>query len=289
MLDVGDALRREQRREDVAVLAGLAGSERGERPDRQAEVEAHAVEVAGADAGAGQYEQTVLGQELPELVHDREDRVRAAIHDGASADFHDLKPGEKPDRAPASDGAGEFTVEEGLARERRGDVLDAGGVVGQGMPERIISICRSPSAATRLSAPRQSFRLRPISAGRATATKDRKGSKEVFVARGPSVGFYPLALRAAEPSNNSIGVPAEIGAFDACQKQTPSDRKRLNDFAFTPNTAPQNAPQPAGTVCGKGRDRGARPEIARTIARRQQFDIGRFWPDNNSPEPAPRP
>jgi hypothetical protein len=29
----------------------------------------------------------------------------------------------------------------------------------------------------------------PISAGRATATKDRKGSKAILVARGPSVGF----------------------------------------------------------------------------------------------------
>src|SRR5208283_470509 len=101
--------------------------------------------------------------------------------------------------------------------------------------------------------------------------------------------IYPLALRVAKRPNNSIGVPAEIGAFNACQKQAPRDRKRLHDFAFTPNTAPQNAPQPAGTVCGKGRDRGARPEIARTIARRQQFDIGGFWPDNYSPESAPRP
>ena len=76
MLDVGDALRREQRREDVAVLASLARGERGKRPDRQAEVEADAVEVAGTDAGTGQDEQTVLGQELPELVHERKDRVR---------------------------------------------------------------------------------------------------------------------------------------------------------------------------------------------------------------------
>ena len=76
MLDVGDALRGEQRRENVAVLASLARGERGKRPDRQAEIEADAVDVAGADAGAGQDEQTVLGQEFPEFVHDREDRVR---------------------------------------------------------------------------------------------------------------------------------------------------------------------------------------------------------------------
>lgn len=179
MLDVGDALRREQRREDVAVLAGLAGSERGERPDRQAEVEAHAVEVAGADAGAGQYEQTVLGQELPELVHDREDRVRAAIHDGASADFHDLKPGEKPDRAPASDGGGEFTVEEGLARERRGDVLDAGGVVGQGMPEASFQSAarRRPRRGSLLRGSHSAYGLsRPVGRRLRRTAKDRKRS-----------------------------------------------------------------------------------------------------------------
>jgi hypothetical protein len=111
VLDVGDALRREQRRQDVAVLAGLARGERGKRPDRQAEVEADAVEMAGADAGARQYQQTMLGQELAELIHDRKDRFRAAIHDGAAADFHDLKPGENPDRAAAGDGTGEFAVE----------------------------------------------------------------------------------------------------------------------------------------------------------------------------------
>ena len=71
VFDIGHALRREQRREDVAVLAGLAGGERGERPDRQAEVEADAVEVAGADAGAGQDQQAMLGQELAQFIDDR--------------------------------------------------------------------------------------------------------------------------------------------------------------------------------------------------------------------------
>ena len=117
----------------MAVLAGLARGERGERPDRQAEVETDAVEVAGADAGASQNEQTVLRQELPEFVHEREDRVRAAIHDGAAADLHDLQPGKEPDRTPAGDGASELAVEEGLARERRGDVLDLVGGVGHGV------------------------------------------------------------------------------------------------------------------------------------------------------------
>ena len=34
MLDIGDALRREQGRKDMAVLPGLARSERSKRPDR---------------------------------------------------------------------------------------------------------------------------------------------------------------------------------------------------------------------------------------------------------------
>src|SRR5262245_31077997 len=89
VLEVGDALRCEQKREDVAILAGLARGERGNRPDRQAEIETNAVDVAGADTCAGQNEQTVLRQEIPDFVHEREDRVRATIHDGAAADLHD--------------------------------------------------------------------------------------------------------------------------------------------------------------------------------------------------------
>jgi hypothetical protein len=34
VLDIGDALRRKQAREDMAVLAGLVCGERSERPDR---------------------------------------------------------------------------------------------------------------------------------------------------------------------------------------------------------------------------------------------------------------
>ena len=128
VLDIGDALGREQARQDVAVLAGLAGGERGERADRQAEVEADAVEVAGADAGAGEDEQPMLGQERAQLVDDRQDRFVAAVHDRAAADLDDLQPGQQLDRAVAGDGTGEIAVEQGLARERRGDVLDLVGV-----------------------------------------------------------------------------------------------------------------------------------------------------------------
>ena len=96
----------------MAILAGLARGERGERPDRQAEIETNAVDVAGADACAGQNEQTVLRQKIPEFVHEREDRVRAAIHDGAAADLHDLQPGEQLDWTLVGDRARELAVEE---------------------------------------------------------------------------------------------------------------------------------------------------------------------------------
>ena len=76
--------------------------------------------MARAHASAGQDQQTVLGQELADLVDEREDRIPAAIHDGTAADLRDLQPGKDPDRAPAGDWAGEVAVEEGLERERRG-------------------------------------------------------------------------------------------------------------------------------------------------------------------------
>jgi hypothetical protein len=52
----------------------------------------------------------------------------APVHDGAAADLYDLYPREEPDRTSAGDGASKIAVEEGLARERRGDVLDLVGV-----------------------------------------------------------------------------------------------------------------------------------------------------------------
>jgi hypothetical protein len=110
MLDVGDTFRRKQVRENVAVLASFARGERGKLADRQAEIEADAVKVAGADASTGQYEQTMLWQEFPKLVHDRKDRLWAAIHYGAAADLHDLHPGQDPYWAPAGNGAGEGAV-----------------------------------------------------------------------------------------------------------------------------------------------------------------------------------
>jgi hypothetical protein len=66
----------------------------------------------------------VLGQEFAELFHERKNRFGTSIHDGAAANLHNLHPGKKPDWAPTRDGAGEVAVKKGLARERRGDVLD---------------------------------------------------------------------------------------------------------------------------------------------------------------------
>ncbi len=127
VLDVGDALWCEQKPEDVAILAGLAGGKRGERPDRQAEIETDAVDVARANAGAGQNEQAVLRQQIADLLHERKDRLRAAIHDGAATDLHDLQPGENLDRTLVGDRAGELAVKQRLARKRRDNVLDVVG------------------------------------------------------------------------------------------------------------------------------------------------------------------
>jgi hypothetical protein len=55
----------------VAILAGLARGERGERTHGQPEIKTNAVDVAGADASAGQNEQAVLRQEIPQFVHER--------------------------------------------------------------------------------------------------------------------------------------------------------------------------------------------------------------------------
>jgi len=88
--------------------------------------------VAGAHAGAGQDEQPVLGEKLTDLLDERQDRLGATIHDRAAADLDDLQPREEPDRPPAGDGAGQLAVQKCLARERRGDVLDAVGGAGHG-------------------------------------------------------------------------------------------------------------------------------------------------------------
>ena len=59
----------------------------------------------------------MLSKKRPQLVHEREDRLMAAIHDGSAANLHNLHPREEPDRASTSDRASEVAIEEGLARE----------------------------------------------------------------------------------------------------------------------------------------------------------------------------
>src|SRR5262245_34258045 len=103
--------------------------------------------MAGAHAGAGQDDQTVLGQQRPQLVYEREDCLMAAIHD-AAADLHDLYPGEKPDRLAAGDGTGEVAVEQGLTRERRGNVLDLVGVGHGGSLQLAVMIVPTCSPAS---------------------------------------------------------------------------------------------------------------------------------------------
>jgi hypothetical protein len=89
--------------------------------------------MAGADAGAGQDQQAMLRQQRAQLVDERQDRFMATVHD-AAADLDHLQPGQQLDRAIAGDGAGEIAVQKGLARERRGDVLDLVGVSHDGSP-----------------------------------------------------------------------------------------------------------------------------------------------------------
>ena len=71
VLDVGDAVVGQQVGQDVPVLAGLGGGQALQVADRQAQVEPDAVDVPGADAGAGEDEQLVLGQEPAQLLDQR--------------------------------------------------------------------------------------------------------------------------------------------------------------------------------------------------------------------------
>src|SRR5579872_6587472 len=99
MLDIGDAVRRKQAADDMAILSGLAGGEWRERTHWQAKVEADTVKMAGANAGAGQDQQAMLIEQRAQLGNERQDRFMAAIHDGAAADLHDLHPRHELDRA----------------------------------------------------------------------------------------------------------------------------------------------------------------------------------------------
>src|SRR5262245_9496270 len=106
MLDVRDAVGGEERGEDVAGLAGLAGRQWRQRANGEAEVEGDAVDVASADPGTREDEQAMLGEQRTEFVDDGQDRFAPAVHDRAATDLDDLEPGQEWDRPAAGDGGG---------------------------------------------------------------------------------------------------------------------------------------------------------------------------------------
>jgi hypothetical protein len=86
--------------------------------------------VTRTDSGARQNKQTMLLHQLAQFVHDGQDRIRAAIHDRAAADLHDLHPGQEADGPPARHRTGQIRIEQRLARERRSDMLGRIGAFG---------------------------------------------------------------------------------------------------------------------------------------------------------------
>ena len=112
----------------MAVLAGFACGERSKRPDRQAEVETNAVDVAGADAGTGQNEQTVLRQKL----RNSSTSGRIASWPRSMMErppiFTTCTQGRSRIGRPPATGRVRSSSRRVLACERRGDVLDLVGV-----------------------------------------------------------------------------------------------------------------------------------------------------------------
>src|SRR5579862_8301859 len=78
VLDIGDALRREQSCEYVPILPCFGRGQRRKRTNWKAEVESDAIEMARADSGARQNEQAMLLEKLAQFVDDGKDRVRSA-------------------------------------------------------------------------------------------------------------------------------------------------------------------------------------------------------------------
>ena len=116
MFDIGHALRREQHSEDMAVLAGFARRERGNRSDRQPQVKTDTVEVARTDSGTGEDKHPMLGEKPSQFLDDRKYCFLPSIHNGAATNLYDLQPRKDPDRTPAFYGTGEVFVEKGLTR-----------------------------------------------------------------------------------------------------------------------------------------------------------------------------
>src|SRR5215475_2890539 len=105
-----------------------------------------------------------------------------AIHDGAATDFHDLHPRQEPNRASAGDWTGEIAVEEGLACERRGDVLDLVGVShGDGslqLAVMMVPTCSPASARVRLPGTRP-FTTCTSRTYRAEASRSSTGNSRI--------------------------------------------------------------------------------------------------------------
>jgi len=81
MREVGHALLGEQRGNEVAVLFGLGGGQRGQHASGQTEVEPDPEDMAAPDAPSGEDQQPMLRQHRPQLRHDWHDRVGALVHD----------------------------------------------------------------------------------------------------------------------------------------------------------------------------------------------------------------
>src|SRR5262249_32931786 len=95
---------------------------------------------------------------LAQFLDDRKDGFRAAVHDRAAADLHNLHPGQEPDGTPARHRTGQIGIEQGLARERRSDMLGRVGSFGhRSQPYfavMMVPTCSPASARVRLPATR---------------------------------------------------------------------------------------------------------------------------------------
>ena len=118
-----------------------------QRAGRQAEVEADA-ETWRARMPAPVRMSSLCSASAPaQLVDERQDRVAAAVHDRAAADLDDVQPRQQRGSAGRSaTGRTRSRVEQGLARERRGDVLRDAGVGGGSVIGVVSSVGRDDRA-----------------------------------------------------------------------------------------------------------------------------------------------
>ena len=125
---------------------------RESQPEGRDQVRRYTSDARRSDAR--QTRRTAFLHQLAELVHQRKDRLRAAIHDRATADLHHLHPGQELDGTPARNGAGQVGIEQGLAGERRSDVLGRVGRFGHrrrlDFALMMVPTCSPASARVRL-------------------------------------------------------------------------------------------------------------------------------------------